>query len=54
MYGEPDDDLDAFIAAIDAALTEQLGPNHQEILGEGGATVAMFDWRLYPDSGTRP
>jgi hypothetical protein len=40
-YGDPDDDLDAFIERIDAALTAQFGPNHQEILG-GGKTIASF------------
>ena len=44
-YGDEDDDLDAFLEAVDAALTEQFGPNHQEMLAAGpGAVVQQFEW----------
>ncbi len=39
-----DDDLDVFIAAIDAALTRQYGPDHQRILSEGGRLYSAFEW----------
>lgn len=41
---EAEGDLDAFLAAIDAALTAQFGPNHQEILGTTGQLYSAFEW----------
>lgn len=48
-YGDPDDDLDAFIAAVDRALTAQFGPNHQEMFEAAGPVVSRFAWG---DGGT--
>ena len=44
MPDEEEDDLDAFLAAIDQALTEQLGPDHQAILSSAGTSFSHFDW----------
>ena len=44
MPDEADDDLDAFMAAIDAALTEQFGPDHQAILSSSGEIIFEFVW----------
>lgn len=41
---ESQDEFDAFLAAIDRALTEQLGPDHQRILSERGRTYDEFVW----------
>lgn len=38
-----DDDLDAFIEGIDAALTKEFGPDHQKVLASG-RLIHEFDW----------
>lgn len=42
-YQSDDDDLDRFVAAVNRALTEQFGPDHQRILSQG-QIVSEFDW----------
>jgi hypothetical protein len=42
---ETDDEFDLFLDAIDRALTEQFGPNHQAILaGDGSGVIRAFQW----------
>ena len=38
-----EDSLDEFIAAVEAALTAQFGPDHQRILSQG-VIRSEFDW----------
>lgn len=40
---DTDDSLDEFMARLDAALTEQFGPDHQRILSQG-KVHSEFDW----------
>jgi hypothetical protein len=54
-YGSPNDDLDAFIAGVDAALTRQYGPDHQKALtASAGAVVRSFEWRDPPPPRSPP
>lgn len=42
-YGSSNGDLDAFLDNIDKGLTDQFGPNHQEIFSNG-KVISEFDW----------